>query len=77
MNSSKDAVEDTDALIIATEWAEFRSFDLNRFKNMMHQPIVFDGRNLYNIKKAQNAGITYVSVGRKNLKMKAVQHEAA
>ncbi len=77
VNSSKDAVENTDALIIATEWAEFRSFDLNSFKNMMHQPIIFDGRNLYNIKKAHNAGITYVSVGRKNLKMKAVQHEAA
>lgn len=77
VNSSKEAVEHTDALIICTEWAEFRSFDLNKFKSMMSQSVIFDGRNLYDIRKTKQAGLTYVSVGRQNVKIEAIQHEAA
>ncbi len=58
------AKQDIDALIICTEWNEFRVSDLKHFKNYMEKPIIFDGRNLYDLDKAREAGWTYVSVGR-------------
>lgn len=58
------AKQDVDALVICTEWSEFRVSDLDHFKNYMKQPIIFDGRNLYDLEKAEKAGWTYISVGR-------------
>jgi UDPglucose 6-dehydrogenase len=53
-----------DALVICTEWNEFRVSDLSHFHNYMDSPVVFDGRNLYDLEKAREAKITYISVGR-------------
>lgn len=64
MTKPNDVLEGVDALVICTEWNEFRLSDLSRFKKMMKNPIIFDGRNLYDLDKAQEAGLTYVSVGR-------------
>lgn len=58
------AKQGVDALIICTEWNEFRVSDLEHFKTYMEKPIIFDGRNLYDLKKAKEAGWTYISVGR-------------
>lgn len=58
------AKQGVDALIICTEWSEFRVSDLEHFKNYMEKPIIFDGRNLYDLEKANKAGWTYISVGR-------------
>lgn len=58
------AKQDVDALVICTEWSEFRVSDLEHFKNYMEKPIIFDGRNLYDLEKAEKAGWTYISVGR-------------
>ena len=58
------AKQDVDALVICTEWSEFRVSDLEHFKNYMSNPIIFDGRNLYDLDKAEKAGWTYISVGR-------------
>lgn len=59
-----DAISDVDALLICTEWNEFRVTDLNRFSEKMSNPVIFDGRNLYDLEKAREANITYISVGR-------------
>ena len=58
------AKQDVDALVICTEWSEFRVSDLEHFSNYMKNPIIFDGRNLYDLDKAEEAGWTYISVGR-------------
>jgi len=57
------AVEGADALVVATEWNEFRRPDFERIKKLMRQHIVFDGRNLFAPDRMRNAGFTYYSVG--------------
>lgn len=58
------AKEGVDALVICTEWSEFRVTNLDHFHNFMKKPVIFDGRNLYDLDKARDAKITYISVGR-------------
>ncbi|MEK6557890.1 MAG: nucleotide sugar dehydrogenase, partial [Candidatus Margulisiibacteriota bacterium] len=53
-----------DALVIHTEWNEFRNPDFDRIKNMLKSPVVFDGRNLYAIDDMRKMGFEYRSVGR-------------
>lgn len=60
-----DAVEGADALIICTEWREFRSPDFVRMKSIMKTPVIFDGRNLYNPDVVGRYGFAYSSVGRR------------
>lgn len=62
-----DAVKDTDALAIVTEWNEFRSPDFQALKSSMAQPVVFDGRNLYSRESLLQKGFTYYCIGRKDL----------
>ncbi len=59
-----DALEDADVLIIATEWGEFRAPDFNKMKSLMKQPVIFDGRNVYDLKQMQKLGFYYNSIGR-------------
>jgi UDPglucose 6-dehydrogenase len=58
------ALAGADALIIATEWAEFRSPDYAKIKRQLKAPVIFDGRNLYNLEAMKKAGFYYQSVGR-------------
>jgi UDPglucose 6-dehydrogenase len=58
------AVEGCDALIIVTEWKEFRSPDFPGLKQRLKQPLVFDGRNLYDPAQVREAGLEYFSIGR-------------
>ena len=53
-----------DALIICTEWDEFRQLDLEKLRTVMNQPIVVDGRNLYEAQKMAELGFVYKSIGR-------------
>lgn len=64
VHNQQDALDDIDALVICTEWNEFRRPTVDRFQDHMKQPIIFDGRNLYDLDRARKAGITYISVGR-------------
>ncbi|MEX0945329.1 MAG: UDP-glucose/GDP-mannose dehydrogenase family protein [Balneolaceae bacterium] len=64
MEDRDSVIEGVDALIICTEWNEFRRPDLERFKKVMKSAVVFDGRNLYDLKRAEEAGFTYISIGR-------------
>ena len=59
-----DALEGADALIVCAEWREFRSPDFAKMKQLMRQPIVFDGRNLYSPNFMREAGFSYTGVGR-------------
>lgn len=64
----RDSVLDgIDALIICTEWNEFRRPDFENFKKRMNTPVIFDGRNLYSLERSEEAGLTYFSVGRKTI----------
>ncbi|OGI17710.1 MAG: UDP-glucose 6-dehydrogenase [Candidatus Moranbacteria bacterium RIFCSPHIGHO2_02_FULL_40_12b] len=59
-----DAVKGADALVIATEWNQFRNLDLARLKKLMKGKFFFDLRNIYDPKKAREAGFEYYSTGR-------------
>jgi UDPglucose 6-dehydrogenase len=59
-----DALDNADALIIATEWNEFRSPDFNKIADRMKDKVIFDGRNLYANSKMQELGYHYESIGR-------------
>jgi len=53
-----------DALVIVTEWNEFREPDFGRMRKLMRSPVIFDGRNLYNPEQIRAQGFTYSSIGR-------------
>lgn len=63
--STEDAVKGVDALIIMTEWNEFRNLDLNYLKSVMKNPIMIDTRNIYDPQKVKGAGFIYDCIGRK------------
>lgn len=63
-NSAEEVADKADALVIATEWDEFKNLDLEKIKSLMTTPIIFDGRNALDKKKAEAAGIKYFGVGR-------------
>lgn len=63
----KDAYEtakDSDCLLVATEWNEFKKLDFKRIKKLMRQPIIVDGRNIYDPKEMKMLGFKYVGIGR-------------
>jgi UDPglucose 6-dehydrogenase len=64
MNDRDSVLNDIDALVICTEWNEFRRPVMERFAEVMKSPVIFDGRNLYDLKRAKEAGLVYISVGR-------------
>lgn len=57
-------VEQADAILLLTEWSEFRDLPWAKFKSMMKRPVVFDGRNLLDAEHMRSSGYMYVSVGR-------------
>lgn len=59
-----DAVKSADALIIATEWPEFRSFSWQELKNLLRSPVIFDGRNVFALEDVRQKGFYYESIGR-------------
>jgi UDPglucose 6-dehydrogenase len=61
---SYDALKGADALVIVTEWHEFREPDFARMRKLMRSPIIFDGRNLYEPQQMKAHGFTYQSIGR-------------
>jgi UDPglucose 6-dehydrogenase len=62
--SPNEALQGADALLIVTEWKEFRSPDFDKIKATLKGPIIFDGRNLYEPELVKLAGLTYDSIGR-------------
>lgn len=58
-----EVLRDCDALVISTEWSEFRQPDFTRMHSLLKKPIIFDGRNIYRRESMLNQGFTYYSVG--------------
>jgi UDPglucose 6-dehydrogenase len=65
--SPYDAIEGADALLIVTEWPQFRTPDFDRMDSLLKNKVIFDGRNLYELPQMQELGYTYYSVGRKSV----------
>jgi UDPglucose 6-dehydrogenase len=59
------ALTGADALVIVTEWNEFREPDFGRIKKLLRTPVIFDGRNIYSPEQMRAHGFTYHSIGRK------------
>ena len=60
-----DAITGADALVIVTEWSEFRNPDFARISETLKMPVIFDGRNVYTLEKMEECGFYYESIGRK------------
>jgi UDPglucose 6-dehydrogenase len=63
--SHMDALDRADALLIVTEWKAFRAPDFDAIKSRLRQPVVIDGRNLYDPSDMRRRGIEYFTIGRK------------
>ena len=61
-------LQDADALVICTEWSIFRSPNFEKVKSLLKQPVIFDGRNLYNTQDMEREGFAYTSIGRNKVK---------
>jgi UDPglucose 6-dehydrogenase len=59
-----EAVEDADAMVLLTEWDQFRALDLDRVKALMRKPVVIDLRNVYRPEEVRQRGFAYTSIGR-------------
>jgi UDPglucose 6-dehydrogenase len=64
LDDDYEALAGADALLILTEWAEFREPDFEQVKQRLKEPIIFDGRNLYEPERMRDLGFTYYSIGR-------------
>lgn len=62
-----ETIDGVDALVICTEWNEFRRPDFDDMKSRMKEAVIFDGRNLFDLERMRESGFKYVSVGRKNI----------
>ncbi|UCD32972.1 MAG: T9SS type A sorting domain-containing protein, partial [Desulfobacterales bacterium] len=59
-----ETIRNCDALIVATEWNEFRNLDMRAVKILLKNPIVIDGRNIYDPNEMKELGFTYMGIGR-------------
>lgn len=64
VSKPEEALKDANICFIFTEWEEIRTIAPETFKELMQIPLVYDGRNLYNLEKMKNAGVEYYSIGR-------------
>ena len=65
VDSKYDVLKDSDALVLLTEWKEFRSPDFEEIKTQLKTPIIFDGRNQYNTFNLEKKGFEYCQIGKK------------
>jgi UDPglucose 6-dehydrogenase len=59
-----EALVGADALLVVTDWMEYRHPDFERVKRTLRQPVIIDGRNLYDVEKMRELGVRYHSIGR-------------
>jgi UDPglucose 6-dehydrogenase len=63
--SPYEAAEGADAVVLVTEWNEFKYLNLERLRGLMRRPLLFDGRNMYEPERMRRLGFEYHSIGRK------------
>jgi UDPglucose 6-dehydrogenase len=68
-----DAINGADALVVVTDWNEYRHPDFTRVKAMLRRPVIIDGRNLYDPEKMKDQGFTYISIGRRAVELPATE----
>lgn len=66
MDNQYEVLNGADALLVVTEWNQFRNPDFRRIKAQLSQPVIFDGRNLYAPDSMERNGFTYISIGRRD-----------
>jgi UDPglucose 6-dehydrogenase len=64
VGNQSEALQGADALLVVTEWKEFRNPDFDQIKATLKQPLIFDGRNLYDPALMQALGVEYQGIGR-------------
>ncbi|MDR7017304.1 UDP-glucose/GDP-mannose dehydrogenase family protein [Acinetobacter sp. 3657] len=64
MTSKEDTLKNADALVVCTEWQVFKAPDFDLIKQQLKNPVIFDGRNLYNPQKLKEMGFAYYAIGR-------------
>ncbi|CAH0239836.1 UDP-glucose 6-dehydrogenase [Rahnella aquatilis] len=64
MGTKEAALHNADALIICTEWQNFRAPDFDVIKKALKEPVIFDGRNLFDPERLEKRGFTYYGIGR-------------
>jgi UDPglucose 6-dehydrogenase len=67
VDNAYDAIQEKDALLIATEWGAFRNPDFDKIKSLLNEPKIFDGRNLWDIDEMKGKGFYYESIGRQTV----------
>lgn len=67
VNSVEETLEDADMAFIFTEWNEIKFLDLNKYVKLMNTPVIYDGRNCYDIHEVEKYDIDYHSIGRKSI----------
>jgi UDPglucose 6-dehydrogenase len=70
-----EALDGADAICILTEWGEFKTLDLDKAKNLLKTPVIFDGRNLLKKKEIEEAGFIYFAVGKKTNGLKQIEEK--
>jgi UDPglucose 6-dehydrogenase len=75
--SAIDAVKGADALVLVTEWAEFRLPDWKKVSNIMNGNVIFDGRNIYNAPEVAEAGFSYYGIGVQPMQLETSQLQSA
>ena len=61
-----EVLENADAMILVTEWKQFRRPDFDRIKQLLSQALIFDGRNQYEPTEMRQLGFSYIGIGRGN-----------
>jgi uncharacterized protein YqgV (UPF0045/DUF77 family) len=67
VNSPEETLIDAELAFIFTEWNEIKDLPLQRYKELMKNPVIFDGRNCYSLDEAEEAGVEYYSIGRRSV----------
>lgn len=70
-----EAAREADALLIVTEWPEFKTVDVNELRTAMNHPIVFDGRNILDPRQMSAAGFEYYGIGRQAFPTESLRHQ--
>jgi UDPglucose 6-dehydrogenase len=66
-----DVLRDADAMVLVTEWKRFRQPDFDAMKDLLREPVIFDGRNQYDPAALTGEGFVYIGIGRSNQPLSA------
>jgi UDPglucose 6-dehydrogenase len=73
--SNYDAIDGADALVIVTEWRQYRVPDFDRMRALLRNPVIIDGRNLFDPARMRSHGFNYFSIGRPSVRLQETAAE--